>query len=138
MLWYSVVIFICCVYEILNDNMKHPQLSTLMMFVVLVTVHCENVSYSYSSIIDDIDSNGKHFFHAEIKFHFEIDFTYRLYLSKLDIEKCRWDESPLISINEWPIKYKQTSETGNIVYTRRRKKTQHNMCWTPLCANEHK
>ena len=25
--------------------MKHVELSTLMMFVVLVTVHCENVSY---------------------------------------------------------------------------------------------
>jgi len=33
----------------------------------------------------------------------------------------------------------QSREAGNIVYTRRRKtKTQHNMCWTPLYANKHK
>ena len=31
----------------------------------------------------------------------------------------------------------QSRETGNIGYTRQRK-TQHNMCWTPLYANKHK
>jgi len=35
------------------------------------------------------------------------------------------------------IKYGQSGETGNIGYTRRRKK-KHNMCWTPLYANKHK
>jgi hypothetical protein len=35
------------------------------------------------------------------------------------------------------IKNGKPSETGNIGYTRRRK-TQHNMCWTPVCANKHK
>jgi hypothetical protein len=32
---------------------------------------------------------------------------------------------------EGAIKNRQFSETGNIVYTRKRK-TQHNMCWIPL------
>jgi hypothetical protein len=36
--------------------MKHPQLSTLMMFVVLVTVHCENVSY-VRQLYTDLFSN---------------------------------------------------------------------------------
>ena len=32
----------------------------------------------------------------------------------------------------------ESRETGNIGYTRRPKqKTQHNMCWTPLYANNH-
>ena len=34
---------------------------------------------------------------------------------------------------------KQSRETGNIGYTRRRKntaKTKHNMCWTPLYTNK--
>ena len=35
------------------------------------------------------------------------------------------------------IKNGQSRETGNIGYTRRRK-TQHNMRWTPLCVNKHK
>ena len=35
---------------------------------------------------------------------------------------------------------KRQSKMGNPenVTTRRRKKTQHNMCWTPLYVNEHK
>jgi hypothetical protein len=37
----------------------------------------------------------------------------------------------------------KSKETGNIGYTRHKTKTnkiktQHNMCWTPLCANKHK
>jgi hypothetical protein len=39
------------------------------------------------------------------------------------------------------IKNGQSRETGNIGYTRRRQtkqKTQHNMCWTPLYANNCK
>ena len=35
------------------------------------------------------------------------------------------------------IKHGQSKQTGNIGYTRRRQ-TQHNMCWTPLCASKHK
>ena len=33
----------------------------------------------------------------------------------------------------------QPRETDNIGYTRRGKqhKTQHNMCWTPLCTTKH-
>ena len=31
----------------------------------------------------------------------------------------------------------QSRETGNTGYTIRRK-TQHNICWTPLSANKHK
>jgi len=34
------------------------------------------------------------------------------------------------------IKNGQSRETGNI--GTRRRKTQHNMCWSPLCANKHK
>jgi hypothetical protein len=34
-------------------------------------------------------------------------------------------------------KNRQSRETGNIGYTERRK-TQHNMWWTPLYTNEHK
>jgi hypothetical protein len=37
---------------------------------------------------------------------------------------------------EGAIKNGQARETGNIGYTRRRK-TQHNMCWTPLYASKH-
>jgi len=39
------------------------------------------------------------------------------------------------------IKKGQSRETGKIGYTRREKnkaKIQHNMCWTPLCANKQK
>jgi hypothetical protein len=38
---------------------------------------------------------------------------------------------------EGAIKKGQSAETGNIGYTRKRKtkqKTQHNMCWKPLCT----
>jgi hypothetical protein len=38
---------------------------------------------------------------------------------------------------EWEIKKEQSRETGNIWCIRRRK-TKHNMCWTPLCALTHK
>ena len=37
---------------------------------------------------------------------------------------------------ESAIKNGQSSKTGNIGYTRRRK-TQHNMCWTPLYTNKN-
>ena len=41
--------------------------------------------------------------------------------------------------NEKAIKNGQSGKTGNIEYTRKTiTKTQHNMCWTPLCANKHK
>jgi len=42
---------------------------------------------------------------------------------------------------EGAIRNGQSRETDNIGYTRWRQtkeKTQHNMCWTPLCANIHK
>ena len=40
---------------------------------------------------------------------------------------------------EGATKYGQSRETSIIGYTRRRKtKTQHNMCWTPLYANKLK
>ena len=42
---------------------------------------------------------------------------------------------------ESAIKMDKPEKTGNIGYTRLRKikqKTQHTMCWTPLCANETK
>jgi len=38
---------------------------------------------------------------------------------------------------EEAIKNEQSRETGNIGYTIRRKKTQQNMCWSPLCVNKH-
>jgi len=38
---------------------------------------------------------------------------------------------------EWTIKKGQSRETGNIWYTRRRK-SQHNSCWTQLYANINK
>jgi len=44
---------------------------------------------------------------------------------------------PIIENTEGAIKDRQSRETGNIRYTRRRK-TQHNMCWIPLYANKHK
>jgi len=40
----------------------------------------------------------------------------------------------MLENTEGAIKKGQPRETGNIGYTRRRK-TQHNMCWTPLCTN---
>ena len=43
----------------------------------------------------------------------------------------------MVENTEGVIKNGHSRETGNIVYTRRRK-TQHNMCWTPLYANKHK
>jgi len=33
---------------------------------------------------------------------------------------------------------RQSRETSNNRYTRRRKTTQHNMWWTPLCTKTHK
>ena len=44
---------------------------------------------------------------------------------------------------EGAIKNEQSKETGNVWYTKQKTKknktkTQHNMCWTPLCANKHK
>jgi hypothetical protein len=56
----------------------------------------------------------------------------------------------MLENTEGAIKKEQSRETGNIGYTRRntnktpKKPTnkqnikQHNMCWTPLCANKHK
>jgi len=42
----------------------------------------------------------------------------------------------MLEITAGAIKRGQSRTHGNIGYTRRRKKkTQHNMCWTPLCAN---
>ena len=38
---------------------------------------------------------------------------------------------------EGAIKIAQSRETGNTEHTIRRK-TQHNICWTPLYANKHK
>ena len=35
----------------------------------------------------------------------------------------------------WAIKNGQSRETGNKT---KKQKTQHNMCWTPLCTNKHK
>jgi len=42
----------------------------------------------------------------------------------------------MLENTEGAIKNGQSRETGNIWYTRWRK-TQHNMCWTPLYANKH-
>jgi hypothetical protein len=41
---------------------------------------------------------------------------------------------------EGAMKNGQSTETGNRVHkTKKNKtKTQHNMCWTPLCASKHK
>jgi hypothetical protein len=47
----------------------------------------------------------------------------------------------MLENTEGAIKNRQSRETGNIGYIRRRQEiqnTQHNMCWTPLCANQHK
>ena len=58
------------------------------------------------------------------------------------IERANVNESKQTLENiEETIKHRQSRETGNIGYTSRRKtetKTQHNMCWTPLCVNKHK
>jgi len=40
----------------------------------------------------------------------------------------------MLENTEGAIKNGQSRETGNIGYTRRRK-TQYNMCWTPLWTN---
>jgi len=48
----------------------------------------------------------------------------------------------MLENTEGVIKNGQSRETCFIGYTRQRKtikkKLQHNMCWTPLCANKHK
>ena len=50
----------------------------------------------------------------------------------------------LIENNEGTIKNRQSRETVNVVYTKRKTKTnktkpqQHNMCWTLLFANKQK
>ena len=55
--------------------------------------------------------------------------------------QCWWSVLVLGKINEdnneTAIQNEQSNETGNIGYPRRRK-TQPNMCRTPLCANKHK
>jgi len=41
------------------------------------------------------------------------------------------------TLDNTEIKNGQSRETGNIGYTTRRKtKTQHNMCWIPQCAKK--
>ncbi len=45
----------------------------------------------------------------------------------------------MLENTEGAIENGQARETDNIGYTRRRKKkTQHDMCWTPLYANKYK
>ena len=54
-----------------------------------------------------------------------------------EVQNCDHDMS---TNTEGAIKKGQSRETGNIGHTRRRKtmqKTQHNMCWTSLCASKH-
>ena len=42
----------------------------------------------------------------------------------------------MLENTEEAIKNAQFRETGNIVYTRNKTKTQHNMCCTPLYAKQ--
>ena len=57
------------------------------------------------------------------------------------IHKTKKNNPQKLATQDTQDEEKQFRETGNIEYTRRRKikqKTQHTMCWTPLCANENK
>jgi hypothetical protein len=51
-------------------------------------------------------------------------------MKNIDIQK--------LENTEWAIINGQCRETGRIETKNNKAKTQHNMCWAPLCANENK